>query len=143
MRSPVAGGKERSQPQTTGYDQSQLEEQYCKIRESKLCKEQDIKVEEKECDEKYTPSYRAAQDMGNTARGLMPLSKNKNNEDSTGKNIAAVIICLLLIVRGAQGIQNLKEETLIERNPRKKTALQYSCKSKRCELGKSLKTGIG
>ena len=81
--------------------------------------------------------------MGKTARGLMPLSVNKNNEEKAGKNITAVIICLLLIIRGTEGIQNLKEEALKERSPREKIVLQDSGKSKKDELGKSLRTGIG
>ena len=55
----------------------------------------------------------------------MPSSKNKNNEDSTGKNIAAVIICLLLIVRGAQGIQKAQSKATVQTADTSSVPAQY------------------
>ena len=138
------GGKENTPLQILGKDNKQLKRNYYKVKSSESHGQSEINVMKKESEGKHTKNYHVGHDKGKATKGLPVLLKNKNYGDSAVKRMAAVLISILLVIRGIKTIQNRKEEGLKHKTLREICLLKEKCTSKADQrIAKSLRTGIG
>ena len=138
------GGKEKTPLQTSGEHYKQLKRNYYKLKSSESQRQSDINVMKKESEEKHTKNYHIGQDKGKATRGLPVRLKNKNDRDIAVKRMAAVLISILLVIRGIETIQNVKEGGRKHKTLREMCLLKEKCTSKADQrIAKSLRTGIG